>query len=95
MNGKTIERSSFTPKQALMYWCRIAGLRGGSKPDRFAKIAVLRWGSRLSGIYTARGYCYKSLAKQVEAIVRQERRLYGARKARAAEAQFLRDRGLI
>lgn len=95
MSEKMIKRSSFSPKRALMYWGRIAGLKGGTKPDRFAKLAILRWGNRLAGIYTARGYCYASLAKQVEAIVKQERGLHAARKFRAVEAQALRNRGLI
>ena len=82
-------------KRALMYWCRIAGIRGGTKPERFASLAVARWGCQLSGVYTARGYCYPSLAKQVEAIVKKERKAIELRKVRASEAQELRRKGLI
>lgn len=91
----TTQKSKRSPKRALMHWCRKAGINGGTKPERFAALAIERWGCKLSGVYTARGYCYASLAKQVASIVRKEKRMSAVRKSRAAEASKLRDAGLI
>lgn len=85
----------FTPKRALMFWCRLAGIAGGTKPERFARLAILRWREQLPEFDPYGPHDYETLAKRVEMIVRRERRLRAQRKARAAEAQMVRDMGLI
>lgn len=84
----------FSPKRALMYWCRIGKIAGGTKPERFAELAIRKW-PELSAFRVANGYDYEGLARKVELIVRFERKMHAQSKSRAAEAQFLRDRGLI
>lgn len=84
----------FSPKRKLMYWCRMSNINGGTKPVRFALLAMKKW-PELRRFKQDNDFDFAGLAKEVERLVRFERKSRVERQIRAAEAQLLRDRGLI
>jgi hypothetical protein len=89
-----VDTSAFRPKNALKFWCRMAGIQAGTKPERFAALAIERW-PELSEFCKGEAYDYPRLAKKVEEIVRHERKMRSLRRERERQARKMRDMGLI
>lgn len=80
----------FNPKRKLMYWCRMVNINGGTKPVRFAWLAIDRW-PELRRFRSDEGIDFAGLSREVERLARLERKARLERRMKAAEAQLLRD----